>query len=52
MQYLVSFAQSVAVLFQPVHQTATDWANDARCCINTIQPPDDEHIMLETCREF
>jgi len=21
-----------------------------RCCINTIQPPDDEHIMLETCR--
>ena len=23
---------------------------DTRCCINTIQPPDDEHIMLETCR--
>jgi hypothetical protein len=24
--------------------------DDNRCCINTIQPPDDEHIMLETCR--
>ena len=23
-----------------------------RCCINTIQPPDDENIMLETCREL
>jgi len=25
-------------------------SDDIRCCINTIQPPDDEHIMLETCR--
>jgi len=24
--------------------------DDTRCCINKIQPPDDEHIMLETCR--
>ena len=24
--------------------------DDIRCCINIIQPPDDEHIMLETCR--
>ena len=24
--------------------------DDTRCYINTIQPPDDEHIMLETCR--
>ena len=23
-----------------------------RCCINTIQPPDDEHLMLETCRGY
>ena len=38
------------VLSQPVHRTATDWEDDTRCCINTIQPPDDEHIMLETCR--
>ena len=28
------------------HYTESD---DTRCCINTIQPPDDEHIMLETC---
>ena len=27
-------------------------SDNIRCCINTIQPPDDEHIMLETCREL
>jgi len=36
----------------PVHRTATDWEDDTRCCINTIQPPDDEHVFLETCRGF
>jgi len=25
-------------------------SEDTTCCINTIQPPDDEHIMLETRR--
>ena len=25
-------------------------SDDTRCCINTIQLPDDEHIMFETCR--
>jgi hypothetical protein len=25
-------------------------SNDTRCCINTFQPPDDEHIMFETYR--
>jgi len=25
-------------------------SDDTRSCINTIQPPDDEHIMLETRR--
>ena len=25
-------------------------SDDTKCCINTIEPPDDEHIMLETCR--
>ena len=34
----------------PVHRTATYWADHTRCCISTIQPPGDEHIMLETCR--
>jgi len=24
-------------------------SDDTKCCINTIQPPDDEHLMLETC---
>ena len=25
-------------------------SDDTICCISTIQPPDDEHIMLETRR--
>ena len=25
-------------------------SDDNRCFINTIQTPDDEHIILETCR--
>jgi len=25
-------------------------SDDTRYCSSTIQPPDDEHIMLETCR--
>ena len=25
-------------------------SDDTRCYINTIHPPDDENIMLETCR--
>ena len=25
-------------------------SDDTRCCISTIKPPDDEHIMLKTCR--
>ena len=29
---------------------ATDRVDDTRCCINKIQPPDDEYIMHETCR--
>ena len=45
-----SSAQFERELSQPVHRTTADWEDDTRCCINTIQPPDDEHIMLETCR--
>jgi len=25
-------------------------SDDTKCCINTIQPPDDGYIMFETCR--
>ena len=25
-------------------------SDDTTCCINTMQPPDNEHIMLEACR--
>ena len=31
-------------------QAERELSDDTRCCIFTIQPPDDEHIMLETCR--
>ena len=34
---------------QPVHRTVTEWEDDTRCYINTIQRPDDEHVILETC---
>jgi len=38
------------LLSQPVHQTATYRCDDTRCCIIQFWPPDDEHIVLETCR--
>ena len=42
--------ERIGVLSQPVYRTATEREDDNKCCINTIQPPDDEHVMLETCR--
>ena len=62
MQHLVS---SLSVSGRPVHRLRGNcravlsqlWtrqpltgSDDTRCYINTIQPPDDEHVMLETCR--
>ena len=35
---------------QPVHRTATYRCDETRCCIIQFWPPDDEHIVLETCR--
>jgi len=35
---------------QPVHVTATYRCDDTRCCIIQFWAPDDEHIVLETCR--
>jgi len=40
----------VEVLFQPVHRTATYRCDDTVCCMIQFLPPDDEHIVLETCR--
>jgi len=37
-------------LSQPVHGTATYRCDDTRCCIIQFWPPDNEHILLETCR--
>ena len=34
----------------PVHGTATYRCDDTRDCIIQICPPDDEHMVLETCR--
>jgi len=33
-----------------VHGRATYRCDDTRCCIIQFWPPDDEHIVLETCR--
>jgi len=32
-----------------VHRLGKD-CNYTRCCIIQFRPPDDEHIVLETCR--
>ena len=42
--------RELSVLCQPVHGMSTDLEDDTRCCNSTIEPPDDEHVMLETCR--
>jgi len=42
MQHLVS---SLSVSGSPLTEI-----DDIRYSINTVQPPDDEHVMLETCR--
>ena len=39
-----------SVFSQPVHRTATYKCDDTRCCIIQVRPPDDEHIVFETCR--
>jgi hypothetical protein len=33
-----------------VHRTVTYRCDDTRCCIIQFWPPDEEHIVLETCR--
>ena len=45
-----SRAQVERGLSQPVHETATYTCDDTRCCIIQFLPPDDEQIVLETCR--
>jgi len=40
-------SQSVTVRYTGWPLTESD---DNRCCINKFQPPDDEQLMLETCR--
>ena len=45
-----SGAQVERELSQPVHRRPLPESDDTRCCINTNQPPDDEHKMPETCR--
>ena len=38
------------VLSQPVHGTATYRCEDTRGCVIQFRPPDDEHVVLKTCR--
>ena len=40
----------LSVSGRPVHRTATDREDDTRCCIHTVQPPDDEHVMLRNMK--
>jgi len=45
-----SRAQDEREVSQPVHGMATYMCDDTRCYIVQFLPPDDEHIVLETCR--
>jgi len=45
-----SGAQVERGLSQPVHRTATYMCDDTKCCIIQFLPPDDEHMVPETCR--
>ena len=38
------------ILSQRVHRPATYRCDDTRCCLIQFWPPDDDHIVLETCR--
>ena len=46
---IVTLSQWLSGAYLCTGQPLTE-SDDTRCRINTIQPPDDEHIMLETCR--
>ena len=37
---------------RPVDRTATYRCDDIRDCIIQFLPPDDEHMVLETCRDM
>ena len=49
MQHLVSSLSASGCLVNLCTGQPLTESDDTRCCIDTIQTPDDEHIMLETC---
>ena len=49
-QHLVSSHSVGGRPVYPVHRTATYRCNDTRCCIIQFWPPDDDHMVLETCK--
>jgi len=46
--YSIWYRHSHSVAIRCTGRPLTE-SDDNRCRINIIQPPDDEHIMLETC---
>ena len=46
----VKFFYTASGIMTPVHGTATQRCDDTRGCIIQFWPPDDEHMVLETCR--
>jgi len=44
------FISCLSVLSQPVHGTANYRCDNTRGCIIKVWPPDDKHMVLETCR--
>ena len=47
---LLTVHLNIFILILTVHRTATYRCDDTRDCIVKFWPPDDEHIVLETCR--
>ena len=48
--YYTASAIITAIGGRPLHGTATYSCDDNRGCIIQFLPPDDEHMVLETCR--
>ena len=53
-KWLLGMAVRKELQFPPDRHTrqSLTQTNHTRWCINTIRSPDDEHLMLETCREM
>ena len=48
--YYTAYGDVIPVGGFPVHVSVIYRCEDTTCCIIQFWPPDDEHIVLDTCR--